>query len=280
MPRPGRVRTRRGFPESRRTRIGARIRWAGGQGGDVALAATGIIFRREFNAYLRSPMGYIVAAVVLLIDGILFYVMALNPPDGELLLSGQALGRFLYIASGMTAIAAVALSIRLVAEERQTGTLLLLDTSPVRDWEILLGKFLSALAFLSLITVATLYMPMLILVNGKISVGHILIGYLGLTLIGGTVLAIGLFATALTRHQLVAAAVASLITGTLFLLWPLAQMVGPPFGRFFAALTIHGRHWVGFEVGTLHLRDVVYYLAMTYFFLFAATKVMEAKRWE
>lgn len=244
----------------------------------MALAATGIIFRREFNAYVRSPMGYIVAAVVLLIDGILFYVTALGP-DSQFL-SGEVLEQFLYTASGMTAIAAVALSIRLVAEERQAGTLLLLDTSPVRDWEILLGKFLSALAFLSLITVATLYMPLLILVNGKISVGHIMIGYLGLTLLGGTVLAIGLLATALTRHQLVAAAVASVITGTLFLLAPLAERVGPPFGRFFAAVTIHGRHWAGFQDGILHLRDLVYYLAMTYFFLFAATKVMEAKRWE
>ncbi len=245
----------------------------------MALDATGIIFRREFNAYVRSPMGYIVAAVVLLIDGILFYVNALNSREGELL-SGQVLEGFLYFASGMTAIAAVALSIRLIAEERQTGTLLLLDTSPVRDWEILLGKFLSALAFLSLITVATLYMPLLILVNGKIAVGHILIGYLGLTLLGASVLAIGLFATALTRHQLVAAAVAAVITGALFLFMPLANIVGPPFGRFFAALTIHGRHWAGFQSGILHLRDVVYYLSMTYFFLFAAIKVMEAKRWE
>lgn len=244
-------------------------------------AATGIIFRREFSAYVRSPMGYIVAAVVLLLDGVLFYVNALNPPAGEAeLLSGQVLERFLYFASGMTAVAAVALSIRLIAEERQAGTLLLLDTSPVRDWEILLGKFLSALAFLSLITVATLYMPLLILVNGKISIGQIVIGYLGLTLLGAAVLAIGLFATALTRHQLVAAAVASLITATLFLLAPLAEMVGPPIGRFFAALTIHGRHWAGFQAGILHLRDVVYYLSMTYFFLFTATKVMEAKRWE
>jgi len=173
----------------------------------LGLGSTGIIFRREFNAYVRSPMGYIVAAVVLLIDGILFYANALGPnalgPAGSELLSGQVLEGFLYFASGMTAIAAVALSIRLVAEERQTGTLLLLDTSPVRDWEILLGKFLSALAFLSLITVATLYMPLLILVNGKIAIGHIAVGYLGLTLLGGAVLAIGMLATALTRHQLV-----------------------------------------------------------------------------
>lgn len=243
------------------------------------MGATGIIFRREFRAYTRSPIGYIVAAVVLLLDGILFYTLALGPRAGEAL-SGEVLMRFFYNASGLTAVAAVALSIRLIAEERAAGTQLLLNTSPVRDWEIVLGKFLSALAFLSAITVATLYMPLMILVNGKIAFGHILIGYVGLTLLGAAVLSIGLFATALTRHQLVAAASASVITGTMFLLWPLSQRVGPPLSRVFAALAIHGRHWAGFQAGLFHLRDVVYYVALTYFFLYAATKVMEAKRWE
>ncbi|MDE2754893.1 MAG: ABC transporter permease [Gemmatimonadota bacterium] len=241
--------------------------------------ATGIIFRREFQAYVRSPMGYIVAAVVLLLDGLLFYSTALGPDAGELL-SGEVLRVFFYFASGLTSIAAVALSVRLIAEERQTGTQLLLDTSPIRDWEIVLGKFLSALAFLSVITLATLYMPLLILVNGKIAVGHILIGYLGLILLGGAVLSIGVFATALTRHQLVAVAVAAVITGVMFLLWQLSQIVGSPLSRVFAALAIHGRHFNGFMAGLLHLRDVAYYVALTYFFLFAATRVMEAKRWE
>jgi len=245
----------------------------------MTMGATGIIFRREFRAYTRSPMGYIVAAVVLLLDGVLFYAVALGPGAGQRL-SGEVLKLFFYNASGMTAVAAVALSIRLIAEERQAGTLLLLDTSPVRDWEIVLGKFLSALAFLSAITVATLYIPLLILVNGKIAVGHIVIGYLGMICLGGAVLSIGLFATSLTRHQLVAAAVASVITGTLFLFSGLAQIVGAPLARVFAALTIHGRHWAGFGSGTLHLRDLVYYAALSYFFLYAATKVMEAKRWE
>ncbi len=241
--------------------------------------ATGAIFQREFATYARSPLGYVVAAVVLLLNGVLFYAQALGPDAGERL-SGQVLEAFLYNASGLTAVAAIALSIRLIAEERQRGTQTLLDTSPVRDWEIVLGKFLSALAFLTAINLATLYMPLLILVNGRIALGHVLVGYLGLTLIGGAVLAIGLFATALTRHQLVAAAVSSVVSGILFMLWQLSQVVGPPLSRVFAALAIHGRHWAGFQAGLVHLRDVVYYVALTYFFLYAATKVMEAKRWE
>ncbi len=243
------------------------------------MRAVSVIFRRELAAYLRSPIGYIVGAAVLLLGGLLFYAQALGPAAGERL-SGDVLARFIYNWSGLIAIAACALTIRLIAEERQQGTQVLLNTSPIRDWEIVLGKFFSALAFLTGITLITLYMPALIFVNGKVSVGHILVGYLGLTLIGSAVLAIGLFATALTRHQLVAAAVAAVVTGTMFLLWPLAQIVDPPLSRVFAGLALHGRHFRGFQGGLLHLRDVVYYLAVTYFFLLAAVKVMEAKRWE
>ncbi len=150
----------------------------------------------------------------------------------------------------------------------------------MHDWQIVGGKFLSAFAFLTGITLATIYMPLLIFVNGKVAVTQILVGYLGLLLLGASVLAIGMFATALSRHQLVAAATGALVTATLFLLWPLSRVVDPPISLVFAGLSIHGRHFTGFQAGVLHTRDVFYYLALTYFFLLAATKVMEAKRWE
>src|SRR5690554_6529003 len=159
--------------------------------------ATWTIFRRELAAYLASPLGWIVAATVLLLDGLLFYAQALGPAAGERL-SAEVLSRFFWTTSGLVAIAAVALSVRLLVEERQLDTLVLLNTSPVRDREIVLGKFLSAFAFLGGITLLTLYMPLLVMVNGKISAGQIGVGYLGLFLIGGAVLAVGVFASSLT----------------------------------------------------------------------------------
>jgi ABC-2 type transport system permease protein len=238
-----------------------------------------VIMGRELGAYLRSPVGYLVAAAVLLLDGLLFYAQALGPGAGERL-SGEVLAAFFYNASGLTAVAAVVLSVRLIAEERQTGTQVLLNTSPLHDWEIVVGKFLSAFVFLTAITLLTLYMPLLIVVNGKVSVAQVLVGYLGLMLFGSAVLAIGVFATALTRHQLVAVATGAVIAGTMFLFWPLSFVVDPPLSRVFAALALHGRHFAGFQAGLLHTRDIVYYLAVTYLFLLAAIKVMELKRWE
>src|SRR5262245_44248446 len=156
------------------------------------MRGTSIVYRRELAAYLRSPVGYVVAALVLLLDGILFQGMALGAGRK---LSAEVLRQFFYVCSGTTMIASVALSVRLIAEERQNGTIVLLHTSPIRDFEIVLGKFLSAWTFLAGITVASVYMPMLILVHGKIAVAQVVVGYVGLLLLGAAALAIGVFAS-------------------------------------------------------------------------------------
>jgi ABC-2 type transport system permease protein len=241
--------------------------------------AISVIFRRELAAYLHSPLGYVVAAATLLVNGLLFYTEALGPAAGERL-SADVLARFFYNSSGLVVIAAVALSVRLIAEERQARTLPLLTTAPVGDWSIVLGKFLAAFAFLAGITLVSLYMPLLVLVNGRISIGQVAVGYLGLFLIGAAVLAIGMFATSLTRSYLLAVAVGAAITSAMFLLWPLAQVVDAPLSRVFSGLALHAGHFLGFQIGVLHLRNVVYYTGVTYFFLLLAAKVLEARRWE
>ena len=243
------------------------------------MRAIAVILQRELSAYFKAPLGWVVAAVVLLLSGLLFYAEALGPAAGARL-SADVLTRFFFNVSGLVAIAAIVLSIRLLTEERQSGSIVLLHTSPVRDRDIVLGKFFAAFAFLACITLTTLYLPLLVLVNGKVSWGHIVVGYLGLLLLGGAVLAIGLFASVLTRNSLAAAVTGGALTGGMFLLWHLATVVGPPLAGVFAGLAIHGRHFSGFQVGVLHLRDVVYYLSVTYFFLLLATRTLDARRWQ
>jgi ABC-2 type transport system permease protein len=171
------------------------------------------------------------------------------------------------------------LSMRLIAEERQTHTFTLLNTAPVRDWEIIAGKYLSALGMVALLTVLTLYMPALIFVNGKVSVGHIAVGYVGLLLIGSATISIGLFASALTKSQVVAAIVGTAILAALILLWMLASAVEPPLNKFLAALAFHHQNFQPFQQGILELKGVAYYSVITYFFLLSATKILEARRW-
>ncbi len=234
-----------------------------------------LIARRELGAYARSPLGAVIIAGALLIDGILFYYWGLS----QKLLSAEVLSEFFYAASGITMAASIILSMRLIAEERQTHTFTLLNTAPVRDWEIVLGKYLSALGMLTLLTVLTLYMPALIFVNGKVSLGHIAVGYLGLLLIGSASIAMGLFASALTRSQVVAAIVGAAILTALILLWMLAAAVDPPLNEVLAAMAFHHQNFQGFQKGILELKGVAYYLAVTYFFLLSATKILEARRW-
>jgi ABC-2 type transport system permease protein len=235
-----------------------------------------LIARRELRAYLRSPFGYIVAAATLLIDGLLFQGFALGAGPR---LSADVLRDFFYFASGTTMVAAILLSMRLLAEERQTGTLVLLNTAPVRDVEIVLGKFLSSLVFVVLLTALTAYIPLLILVNGKVAVGHIMVGYLGLVLLGAATVSIGLFGSALAKSQVLAAILGAGILVTMLLLWIVGRVTDPPLNSFLAALALHNERQNAFMRGLLQLDNVVYYVAVTYFFLLAATKTLEARRW-
>jgi ABC-2 type transport system permease protein len=173
----------------------------------------------------------------------------------------------------------VFLSKRLLAEEKQSGTLVLLTSSPVRDWEIILGKFLSGFAFLALLTLATAFMPALVMVNGKVSFGHLVAGYLGLLLLGGATMAIGTLGSTMARSQVLAAIISGSLVVAMLILWLLAAITDRPLNDVFLALALYQRHQVPFQVGVVHLRDVVYYLAVIYFCLFAATRVLEARRW-
>ena len=239
------------------------------------MRSTLLIMRRELGSYLRSMSGYIIAAIVLLVDGLLFNALALS---GEKL-SSEVLSQFFFNSSGVVMVASIFISMRLFAEERQTGTLVLLASSPVHDWEIVIGKFLAALVFLMLIMAATVFMPLLIFVNGKISLGHMAAGYIGLFLLGAASLAIGTFGSSLARTQVLAAIFSGCMVVALVVCWMLAKVTEAPLNDMFTALALHGRHFPPFQAGAVHLRDVGYYLMVTYVALFSATRVMEARRW-
>lgn len=241
------------------------------------MRAISIIFRRELGSYLRSPIGWVIISVLLLVDGIMFQVFAMR---GEQL-SALVLDRYFNFSSYFAGAAGVLLSFRLIAEERQNHSMVLLTTSPVRDTEIIIGKFFAALTFLALFLVLSLYMPLLIKVNGKITGAQILVGYLGLFLLGATTLAIGLFASALTRHQLIALLVAAAIAVVLSNVYQLATRLDSPVRDVLEQVDLWWIRFQGsFQRGILNLKDVVFYLATIYFFLLLAVKTLESKRWQ
>src|SRR4029077_15365194 len=137
---------RRRQGSQRREEERRRRRRSGGRRGGRGMRNALLIARREIGSYLGSPIGYVVAAVALLIQGLWFTFLGLTKGA---LLSAQVLGGFFEGASETTIILAALLSMRLLAGERENGTMVLLNTAPVRESEIVLGKFLAGLGFLA-----------------------------------------------------------------------------------------------------------------------------------
>jgi ABC-2 type transport system permease protein len=240
------------------------------------MRATLLIAKRDLGGYFRTWSGWVIIALALFADAILFNTRALG--NGEQL-SAEVLREFFFSVSGVTMIVSLVISMRLLAEERQTGTINLLYSSPVRDGEIVVGKFLSALGFLAALTLTTFFMPLMIKIHGKIAIGQLMAGYLGLMLLGSAALSIGTLGSALARSQVLAVIISAVLLTVMVLAWKLAEVSERPFPPIFTALALHGIHFSPFSYGIVHLRDVVFYLAVTYVFLFAATRVVEARRW-
>ena len=241
------------------------------------MSAILLIARRELSGYFRSWTGYVIIAAVLMLDGLLFNAFALG--SGMDRRSSDVLAQFFYFSSGVTMTASVFISMRLLAGERESGTVNLLYSSPVRDYEIVVGKFLSALGFLAVLLLASLYMPLMVMVAGKISLGHVFVGYLGLFLLGSAAIAIGTLGSALTRSQILSVILSAVMVVALLTIWWVGRITDRPLSTIFENLALWQIHFQPFMQGIIHLRDVVFYLAITYVALFSATRVLEARRW-
>jgi ABC-2 type transport system permease protein len=240
------------------------------------MRAIRIIYRRELGAYARAWFSWILAGIFLLVTGLLFQAFALDKS-----LSAFVLERYFMYAGGTAIGLGVLLSFRLISEERQNHSMVLLTTSPVRDRDIVLGKYFAALTFLAFLLALSLYIPVMLKIGNKISLAQILVGYFGMVLLGGAALAIGLFASSLTRYQLVAGVLALVVTVVMCFLFPFGKKLEGAPREVFGELDLWWVHYqAGFMRGILNLKDVVYYVAVIYFFLLLSVKTLEAKRWQ
>jgi ABC-2 type transport system permease protein len=167
---------------------------------------------------------------------------------------------------------------RLIAEERKLGTWELLLTVPVRDTEIVLGKFLGSLAVLTGMLLLTLYYPILLMVFGDPDLGPIITSYLGLFLLGCAALAVGIFASSLTSNQIVAAVVGGGILFTLWFLGIAGNFVPGALGEVLSYISL-SHHFPDFVRGIVDTKAIVYYLSVTALFLYMAIRSTETDRW-
>ncbi len=235
-----------------------------------------LLTRRELGAYFNQWLGWGVIAAVLVLNGLLFNVFAVGSKPK---LSTEVLEGFFYVSFGTVAIAALLLTMRSFVEERQTGTHVLLDSSPLTDLQLVLGKYMAALTVVSLTVLLTLHMPALILLNGKVSVGHLVAGYLGLLLVGSTCAAVGLWSSVLARTQLLAAVLGAGVLILLTFSFLLAKVSSSPLSDLFAWLAMFDHQFNPFRRGRIHLSGIVYFVSLSAGFLALAVRALAQRRW-
>ncbi|HTB58610.1 MAG TPA: ABC transporter permease subunit [Polyangia bacterium] len=231
-----------------------------------------VISRREIRTYFNSPVAYIVVPVFVIITGYLFFT--------QLFLEKQADMRgFFNIMPLLFMFMIPAITMRLLADEKSSGTLELLITMPVRDWEVVVGKFLAAMALLCTAIGLTLVFAITVKSLGPLDRGPAIGGYLGLVLMGGAYVAIGVMASALTRNSIISFIVAFAISFALYLLGRLTQFLPQALQKLVAYLSIDG-HFENVGRGVIDTRDLIYYFSVMVVCLLIATLSLESRRWK
>jgi ABC-2 type transport system permease protein len=229
------------------------------------------IAKREFISYFNSPIPFILVALFVAISGFFFF--------RDLFLTRQAdMRHFFELMPLMFCILVPLLTMRLVAEERREGTLELLLTMPITDWQLLLGKFVAALGVMAVLLGVTLAFPITVAFVGPLDKGTTVAGYIGALLMSGAFAAIGVMASSFTRSQIVAALVAFFIGFILLVFGMVVSVVPPSLGPLMAALGI-GTHFNNIARGVIDSRDVLYYLSLIVGCLLIAQTTLDSRRW-
>ena len=227
---------------------------------------------KELKSYFFSPVAYVVLALFMLIWGWLFVGVLFNlqRADMDILFHNLAFTLFL-ILSGFT--------MRLIAEEKRSGTIELLMTSPITDVQMVLGKFLGCIAFFGVMLVVTFEVPLLLfLMKGNPDTGPIIGGYVGFFLLGATFISIGIFMSSLTDNQIVAYVLTFVTCLMLWILNWLSDFMGKTIGDAVKYVSF-GERFQDFPKGIIDTRDVIFFLTFIGLFLFLSIRSTESRRW-
>ncbi len=228
------------------------------------------ITRRELRSYFDSPIAYIVIVSFLLVAGWMFF--------STLFLIGRADLRMLFTPTPFSPallliILAPAITMRLVAEERKTGSIELLTSMPVRAGEVIAGKFLAALGLTATALLSTLTYAVTVFAIGPLDWGPVVSGYLGLLLFASSLLAIGLMCSTLTDNQIVAFIIAFIVSAVLYYVHWLHFFVPDWIAGLVESISVSS-HLNNMARGVVDTRDVLYYLTVTAGALFLAERAL------
>ncbi|MGA9364021.1 MAG: ABC transporter permease subunit [Bacteroidota bacterium] len=229
------------------------------------------VFQKELRSYFNSPVAYIVIVVFLVILGWFFV-------SGIFVANISSLRTVFETTPFLLLFFAPAITMRLISEEKKSGTLELLLTKPVKEYEIIVGKFLAAwvLYFFALLPTLSFYVTMTLL--GTLDLGPVIGGYLGLLLVGAVFLGVGVFGSSITENQVVGFIISFLIVFVLFMLDKILLYVPTSLASILEYLSID-YHFSNIARGVIDSRDVLYYLSAVVFTLLLGTVSLQKRRW-
>ncbi len=237
-----------------------------------------IIAKREFKSYFDSPLAYVVICLSLLLLGVAVFIW-----PGKFWQVDRATlsSMFEAIPTGLVLLIVPVVTMRLVAEEKRSGTLEMLITLPVKDSEVIIGKFLGAFGLVLVLVLSTILYPILMFKVwnlGIIDTGPLFSGYIGLVLFSAAAVAIGLLVSSVTESQVIAFFVTFIVLAALYFMGEIAEHVPNLLGTVFRTLSLR-EHFFQFERGLIDARDVIFFLSCAALALALAFRSLESRKW-
>ncbi|OGS20833.1 MAG: hypothetical protein A2252_00255 [Elusimicrobia bacterium RIFOXYA2_FULL_39_19] len=229
-----------------------------------------IILKKELRAYFNSPIAYIVIVLFLMLSGYFFSL--------QLFVSNNASVRpVIDLMPLMFLFFVPAITMRLFSEEIKSGTIEILSTLPLKEEEIILGKYLSAVALIAICVITTLFYPFLVFLLGRPDLGQIFSAYMGTILIGSTFAAIGIFCSSISKNQIISFIAGFVICFVFYIIGQTAMFL-PGLLADIANYTGISAHFENFTRGVADTRDILYFLSIITLFLYATLAVLKTKK--
>jgi len=233
-----------------------------------------VLGKKELLSYFNSPIAYIFIGAYLIVGNWLYF--------NSFFLIGQASMRdYFAILPWLFLFLSPAITMRLWAEEKKSGTIEFLLTLPITDWQAVLSKFLSSLVFVAVTLLLSLSLPITVSYLGNLELGPVIGGYLGALLLAGSYLALGLFISAMTKNQIIAFVLALagcfgfFVIGADFVLISAPQFAAPIM-KFLGL----GSHFYNIAKGVIDTKDLLYYFSFIFFFLWLNARVVSKRNWQ
>jgi ABC-2 type transport system permease protein len=237
------------------------------------------IAKREYNQYFTSPIAYAVGLMIMAILGFIFYSNILGAVYNQYaptvsIVTNPLVSLFLFTTPAIT--------MRVIADELKQGTMETLLTAPIRDGELVIGKWLGAVLFALTILAFTLIYPLILnsIISPGIDQGLMISQYIGLILLISTFLAIGVFVSSLFQNQIAAFFVTLAVLLIFWMIsYPAQMATTQTLGTQIITYLDLSKHFSNFFAGTIYLKDIIYYISMTVLALFLGTLSVESRRW-